>query len=151
MASRLASSRLRTSVLQTVTSAGKRKKSSTSDSVARRSCSDTSSTPASASSSAVSARSIALSMIANRISCLDVTWLYRLGARTPRASAMSFIEVPRYPRSAKSWHAASSTVPRLAGPDLAGTDLAGTDLAGTDLAGTDLAGIDLSTSRSLRY
>jgi hypothetical protein len=95
IASRLAASRLRTSVLQTVTSAGKRRKSSTSDWVARRSCSDTSVTPASASSSAVRARSIALSMIANRISCLDATWLYRLGARTPRVSAMSFIEVPR--------------------------------------------------------
>jgi hypothetical protein len=34
-------------------------------------------------------------MTANRISCLDVTWLYKLGARTPRVSAMSFIEVPR--------------------------------------------------------
>ncbi len=95
MATRLAASRLRTSVLHTVTSAGKRRKSRTSDSVARRSCSEMSATPASASSRAASARSIALSMIANRISCLDVTWLYRLGARTPRASAMSFIEVPR--------------------------------------------------------
>ena len=41
------------------------------------------------------ARSIALSMIAYRMSCLDVTWLYRLGARTPSSVAMSFIEVAR--------------------------------------------------------
>jgi len=95
MASRFAGSRLRTSVLHTVTSAGKRRKSSTSDSVARRSCSEVSSTPASASSCAASARSMALSMTANKMSCLDVTWLYRLGARTPSASAMSLIEVPR--------------------------------------------------------
>ena len=64
------------------------------------------------------ARSIALSMMANRMSCFEVTWLYRPGALTPSVSAMSFMDVPRYPRFANSRQAASMTVARLAMVDL---------------------------------